>query len=229
MVASNVYLERCVNAVKEINPDWLTELEVGKCIGIGSMTVMHVLAEVPVGSQLMHLGLKIPTNPALCDAEARARMEICQATLVTNHIPELLPKFPAFLGVVATEATKTPIAVLTEDVSQGDSLPVLGTHLSKESTALFKKHFPDPEDEDELPLLTIDAEMLMAFRVGDQERFLDLFCDIVRWRKADKEGLEAVSEKVFEAGHKLHIDVPENSNIAQTIFEVRAKAQQKQK
>lgn len=172
MLGTESYINRCVAAAESIDADELGRLSIGSEIGQGTLFRMRHLGELNVSGSEIHSGLKIPKHKG-DGASIRLQQEIEAINLLIGRMPEHAPKVPQFMTLLAVEGQDEAIAVLTEDATKGGQLPIFGMGnlmgVSERAVKIAKafKHVGDTE----VDTSTIDHSL--AFRVGDEERFLD--------------------------------------------------------
>lgn len=172
MIVSESYIDRCVAATDSIDIEELSQLPIDREISRGNLFSMRCLGELGVLGERLHCGLKIP-NQGGDLASLRLQQELTAVDLLLSHMPEHAAKVPKFMALMAIEGHAIPIAILTEDATQGRKLPIMGlgslmgrSERARAISKAFKR-----VDNTRVDGSAIDHSL--AFMVGEEERFLD--------------------------------------------------------
>ncbi len=172
MIVSESYIDRCVAATDSIDIDELNQLPIGREVGRGNLFSMRYLGELSVLGERLHCGLKIP-NHGSDFASLRIQQELEAVDLLLSYMPEHSTTVPKFMALMAIEGHEIPVAILTEDATEGRKLPIMGlgslmgrSERARAISKAFKR-----VDNTLVDGSTIDHSL--AFMVGEEERFLD--------------------------------------------------------
>jgi hypothetical protein len=214
------YIDRCVEAAQTVDAESLSELSVGRRIGSrGSEFTMRTLGRVSVLHGEEHLGLKIPDAGPGWPVERRILQELEAIELLLEHMPELSPAVPRFLALLSVDE-EDPLAVLTEDASQGGKIsmrPFSVVGGKSELAGSIAEAFA-AVDGTEVDRKAIDY--LLAFMIGDRQRLLD-FTPPPVWY-TDEDESERISDGLYdliEGERALTVDIGSQSPLGVSLAE----------
>ena len=174
------YLTHCKDIVSSINVSDLSGRTLGNRIGSGSHSTMYELGQIYIPKAIgLSIGIKVniePSNDRNANTALRNRFvsELRDVAVMTKRAPSLTPKFPFFMGLLATERSGTLLGILTEDASKGGRYKPRQKHrLNYATQQQLIDGFKDIGGWDAFAYY-YEFAYQAAFSVGGQERILDL-------------------------------------------------------
>jgi hypothetical protein len=210
------YIDHCVAATKSIDPDAVRQLELGAEIGRGTQFSMRHLGKLAILGRPLDSGLKIP-NGGRDRAGKRLQQELTAIELLLSQMPEHVAKVPQFMTLLAIEGRESPAAILTEDATKGGELPIMGlgsllgmSERARSIAGAFKR-----VDGTRVNASVIDHSF--AFRVGEEERFLDFTPPPVK--RTGNSGDNPSSDRIYEliANDKLTVTINAESPLSRSL------------
>jgi len=210
------YIDRCVVASKSIDVDELSGSAVGQRIGRGTLFAMRQLGTLTVSGSEVHCGLKVPTRDS-SDASIRLQLELEAIERLLSRMPEHHATVPRFMTILAIEGKPSAAAILTEDATRGGTLPIfsLGSLLTRSdrarSIARAFKGVPNTR------VNQADIDHSLAFRVGEEERFLDFTPPPVRYTGGFADN--PIADRIYDllGADELTVTVSEESPLARSL------------
>lgn len=138
---------------------------------------------------------------------------------LAEHIPEIESSLPTFTGMVAvaSEIEPIPLAVITEDASQGGRLEVWQSPMSQEIRDLLGQRFTQFGEFYEI----FDRSTLRnttAFDVDGEERLLDFTPPPFRLKHYLRlPGYDDLYEYALDRQAEWTIEIPSDSPLAQSL------------
>lgn len=162
------YIAHCIDVIDSIDAHQLGQLERGALVGQSQsgLTRVFALGRLKELDKLPDLALKVTPSP-----EIRVDKELTDICIVTQKTPELISKFPYFIGLIAVKDAK-PFGIITEDATRGGRFFPRQIATRQSTLDALDSAFKDMGglhvfDEDEL-------EETSTFEVDGEERILDL-------------------------------------------------------
>ena len=210
------YIDHCMAATKSIDPDMVSQLELGAEIGRGTQFSMRHLGKLGISGRPVDSGLKIP-NGGRDRASIRLQQELTAIELLLSQMPEHAAKVPQFMTLLSIEGQESPAAILTEDASKGGELPIMGLGSlmgMSERARSIAKAFKGVDGT------RVDASVIdhsFAFWVGEEERFLDFTPPPVR--RTDNFGDNPAADRIYELieNDKLMVTINAESPLGQSL------------
>lgn len=212
------YLDRCVETAKEIDPEEIAAMRLGKEIGRGSIYATHSLGRIAVRECEIYVGLK-RRHVYSGGATTRLLQEIPRIAWVVKRAPDLLNCMPVFMNAVMYEDDSyDEVGVLTEDVSKGGQNEIHQAPISAPLHKILHDAFKDMDN----PRNFFDEDHLlrsMAFEVNGEEKFLDFTPSPFSVIDSELPELDAIQDIVLELieGRSLRIDIPRTSPLANDV------------
>lgn len=211
------YIDHCIETIAAIDPEELAQRELGYLIGrsdrlFGKATSVYELGSITTPHGLLDIAYKEGDH-----SEYRLQTELRDITFMVTRAPELLAKFPYFMGAIAIEGATWPAGVLTEDASRAGSISVHPQRMSEKTLNALMAKCPDVEFD----ISTLEEHS--TFDADGQERILDLkpsVFGLYLFDLVEENGeFTAVDTKAREAEEKVTIKISADSRLAKSITE----------
>lgn len=225
MTGKKDYIDLSIETVAAIDPEQLASFELGELIGRGATLTTYALGSLSIQGRQNHVALKTSTAGVGTPINARFCSDITVANVIASRAQQLLPKLPAFMGLVEIEGEYEARGVLTEDVTRGlGSNAIHKTFISPESLESLEAAFSEGGSLEQVFIggiyLITDH---MPFIAEGQERFLDM----PRLRGQpffEKEGLSVIQaqgalseDKAFDLENDLTVVIKRGSKLARSL------------
>lgn len=214
------YIQHCKDVIASIDPDDLGNREIGKLVGrtvhmLGPATSVYELGSVMIGDKPYTIALKD-------DPEHRDRLstELRDATILSDVVPQIVPKLPYFMGGIAIVDSKIRIGILTEDATRGSSVRIRPAHLRSETMGVIDRGFSAYRN---INIWRTPLAENSAFEVDGEERILDLFPSVIDGRISfgdDTNYYTSLWDEVDEAQEAVTVWVKKDSALAQSAAEI---------
>lgn len=219
------YIDRSIATIAGIDPEQLGIIELGELIGAGTTLTTYALGSLSIEGRLKYLALKTSTIGAGTPINARFCGDIAVANVIAGRAYQLLPKLPAFMGLVEIEGEHEAKGILTEDVTRGlGSSAIHKTFISPESLEILETAFS--EDGSLEQVFTGGIDLIthhMPFIAEGQERLLDM-PRLRGYPFFNKEGLSVIQtqgalseDKAFDLEDSLKIVIKRGSKLARSL------------
>lgn len=212
------YIDHCIDIVGLIDAEELASQELNLLLGrsvsldASSKTQTYYSGETMADNDSLHTALKLGGRP-----EQRFLVEARDISFLLSRVPEIFPKFPYFLGLVAVEGSESPAGVITEDATKGGEFTITETWLGG---AVLRKII------DACPDIWIHEETLQlhtTFRIGTKVadyRILDLKPSIFNTPLTtfeDNKEFADLHEKAIVSADQATVVIPAESMLAESI------------